>query len=108
MMENELTKEHEELTGEQGNAAAEPEEEISGEKRRSPLKAIRLKCLDCSGGSSKEVSLCETSGCALHAFRFGRNPWRPRREYSEEEKERLLAQLRRGKDENQETPSSGE
>jgi hypothetical protein len=40
----------------------------------TPVKAIRVKCLDCSGGRPKEVRLCESVDCPLHRFRFGRNP----------------------------------
>lgn len=31
--------------------------------------AIALKCVDCSGGSKKEVSLCPVKNCALWYFR---------------------------------------
>ena len=34
-------------------------------------KAIAAKCLDCSGGSSKEVTLCQVVDCPLWQFRFG-------------------------------------
>lgn len=44
------------------------------EKRISPLKAIRLKCLDCSCGSSNEVKLCPVEKCPLYPFRLGKNP----------------------------------
>ena len=37
------------------------------------LKTIRLHCLDCCGGSPKEVSLC-TVRCDLHQYRFGSDP----------------------------------
>jgi hypothetical protein len=40
----------------------------------SGLKAIRRRCLDCSGGTDAAVRSCAFSDCALHAFRFGRNP----------------------------------
>lgn len=40
----------------------------------SPLKAVRLKCLDCCSGSSNEVRLCPAEKCPLHPFRFGKNP----------------------------------
>lgn len=40
------------------------------------LKAIRAKCLDCSGGSPKEVADCLVRDCALFPFRLGTNPWR--------------------------------
>ncbi len=35
-------------------------------------KAIRLKCLDCSCWSSKEVELCPVRLCPLWPFRFGK------------------------------------
>lgn len=34
-------------------------------------KAIRLKCLDCCCGSSKEVKLCPCSNCPLYTYRLG-------------------------------------
>lgn len=39
-----------------------------------PLKAIRAKCLDCSGGSFTEVKLCVIPDCPLYPYRFGRRP----------------------------------
>ena len=44
------------------------------ENRLRPLKAIRLKCLDCSGGSPKEVRLCPAFGCPLWPYRMGKRP----------------------------------
>ena len=45
-------------------------------KTRSPLYAIRQKCLDCSGGegSSAAVKFCPCSDCSLWKFRFGVSP----------------------------------
>jgi hypothetical protein len=40
------------------------------------LKAIRTKCLDCSGGMASEVRDCLVRNCALYPFRMGTNPWR--------------------------------
>lgn len=40
----------------------------------TPLKSIRLRCLDCCGYQAKEVRLCSCTDCALWPFRFGRNP----------------------------------
>ena len=48
----------------------------------NPVKAIREKCLECSRGSSNEVKLCTVTGCALYPFRFGKNPYRAKRESS--------------------------
>lgn len=51
----------------------------------SPIKAIRAKCLECSNDSANEVKLCPVEQCALYPFRFGKNPYRAKKEYSEEE-----------------------
>jgi hypothetical protein len=40
----------------------------------SPLKAIRRKCLECSGGSFSEVRICAISDCPLWPYRIGRRP----------------------------------
>jgi len=63
----------------------------------SPLKAIRIKCLDCAQ-SSHEVKLCPYTGCALYPFRFGKNPFLKRKPLSKERKAALTANLKRGKD----------
>ena len=39
-----------------------------------PLKAIRLKCLDCSNGSQHEVRFCPVMDCPLYPYRFGKRP----------------------------------
>lgn len=44
------------------------------ERDLTPLRAIRLKCLDCSGDSRKEVELCPVSRCSLWPYRFGKIP----------------------------------
>ena len=38
---------------------------------RSPLKAIRAKCMSCSGDSFKEVRECHLVSCPLWPFRSG-------------------------------------
>ena len=38
------------------------------------LKAIRLKCLDCSVYQLEEVRLCPARACALWPYRMGRDP----------------------------------
>lgn len=42
----------------------------------TPLRSIRLKCLDCCCDSALEVRLCPCTDCALHVYRFGKNPHR--------------------------------
>lgn len=41
-----------------------------------PLAAIRVKCVDCSGGSPAEARKCTAIGCALWPYRMGTNPRR--------------------------------
>lgn len=40
----------------------------------TPLKAIRLNCIDCSGYSKVEVRNCVILDCPLYPFRLGTNP----------------------------------
>ena len=47
---------------------------MSGEREVTSLRAIRLKCVDCSGGSFNEVKLCRVFDCPLWRFRLGRRP----------------------------------
>ncbi len=43
-------------------------------KHRTPLKTIRLKCLDCSCGQPREVRLCPVEQCPLWPYRMGVRP----------------------------------
>lgn len=63
------------------------------EKRISPLRAIRLKCLDCCCGSSNEVKLCPADRCPLYPFREGHNPYTVKREWTEEQKKAQRARF---------------
>lgn len=38
------------------------------------LRAIRRRCIDCSGGSAIDASGCTAADCNLHPFRGGKNP----------------------------------
>ena len=42
----------------------------------TPLKAIRAKCIDCSGGNLKEVRYCTVESCSLYPYRMGKRPTR--------------------------------
>ena len=41
---------------------------------RTPLKAIRAKCLDCMCNQPMEVRLCPSENCPLYPYRMGHNP----------------------------------
>ncbi len=55
----------------------------------NPVKAIRAKCLDCCCGSQ-----CPCTDCALYPFRFGKNPYRQKRELTPEQKAAMAERLR--------------
>lgn len=42
--------------------------------RLTPVRAIRLKCLDCSANQVKEVKECPVKECVLYPYRMGKNP----------------------------------
>lgn len=43
-------------------------------KTLTPVKAIRAKCLDCSGDQTKEIRECPVKECSLYPYRMGRRP----------------------------------
>jgi len=74
------------------------ESKISLEKRKTPLKSIHLYCVDCSGGSTKELRLCPCFSCPLYAYRFGKSPFRKKAILSDEERKRRGEFLRKMKE----------
>ena len=40
------------------------------------IKAVRMKCLECVSGSTKQVKYCNFSACYLWPYRLGRMPLR--------------------------------
>ena len=40
----------------------------------TPVRAIRAKCLDCTGNQPKEVRLCPSYYCSLWPYRAGHRP----------------------------------
>ena len=52
------------------------------------LRAIRLKCYDCSSYQSNEVRDCIVTNCPLYPFRLGKNPFR-KKELTEEKRKEL-------------------
>ena len=47
-----------------------------GHQPISLQRALRLRCIDCSGDSVNEVRLCTVVRCPAWPFRMGENPWR--------------------------------
>ena len=61
---------------------------------KSPLKAIRAKCMDCSGDYISELKGCPITDCPLYPFRMGKNPFRKKREITEEQKAEMVKNLK--------------
>ena len=59
----------------------------------NPVKAIREFCLGCCGDSPSTVKECTSVHCALHPFRLGKNPYRTKREMTEEQREAAAIRL---------------
>ena len=69
--------------------------------QKNPVKAIREFCLDCCGDSTSMVKECTSVNCALHPFRLGKNPYRTKREMTDEQREAAkirLAEARKKKE----------
>ncbi|UOF77494.1 hypothetical protein [Caudoviricetes sp.] len=57
-------------------------------------KVIKKACMDCCVGSYSEVVKCVATTCALYPYRTGKNPFAPKREYTEEERNALREKMR--------------
>ena len=68
------------------NTKEEFEQEVK--ENTNVLRAIRLKCLDCSCFQLGEVRDCPVTTCPLYPFRLGKNPFR-KKELSEEKRNEL-------------------
>lgn len=43
-------------------------------KLKTPIKAIRAKCIDCCLGQLQEIRECTIKKCPLYPYRMGRRP----------------------------------
>ena len=57
-------------------------------KISTPVKSLRLKCLDCTSNQPGEIRCCEILDCPCWPYRMGRRP-------SQEELEMLKQHLER-------------
>ena len=64
-----------------------------GVERISRGDAIRAKCRDC-GESPRAILECAVSTCALWPFRMGTDPWREKREMTDEQRAAASERLR--------------
>lgn len=79
-----------EISNEEDDASVEG---YTGEKVTSVLKAIKKHCLTCGGMQRDEVIHCCVTHCYLWPFRFGKNPYRKKREMTEEQKEAMRQRM---------------
>ena len=72
------------------------EEEFNREvyENTNVLRAIKLKCLDCSTYNINEIKECPVNKCPLYPFRLGKNPFRKKKELSEEERNKLSERMK--------------
>ena len=70
---------------------------ISKNSQKNPVKAIRAKCIDCCGAEdyNKRIAECDIVQCALHPFRMGKNPYRQKKQVSEEQKEKFSERMKK-------------
>ena len=61
--------------------------------QKNPVKAIRAKCIECCGGMMSMVQDCGIPSCPIYPFRSGKNPFRTKKEMSEEQREAVKERL---------------
>jgi hypothetical protein len=60
-------------------------------KRRTPIQAIRAKCLDCTCNQPREVRECRILTCPLWPYRLGHRPTEPVRDAMEQQEAEVCA-----------------
>ena len=81
-----LELEHGHAIGRDPQTMTHDELQALGHERMSPLKALRLRCVDCCAGSTYEVRRCTAVECPSWPFRLGRSPWREKKVLTDEER----------------------
>lgn len=64
------------------------------DKKQSPLNAIKEYCIRCSGDSYSEMKRCSSEDCPLFCFRLGKNPFRKKRQLTDEQKARVAERFK--------------
>ena len=89
----EFMKKHEVAKGGEKHGGEDRDVRCPETSHSNPVKAIRMKCMDCFGGHRSEVDRCPVKDCALYPFRMGRNPFRAVREMTDEQKQAAAERL---------------
>lgn len=69
--------------------------EYEGELITSAQKAIKAKCLDCCAYQKEEVRQCTSTSCPLWPFRLGKNPYKKKKEFTDEQLEERRARMKK-------------
>ena len=48
--------------------------EYMTQKKLTPVRAIRAKCIDCTCGQDDEIRNCTIKTCPLYLYRLGKKP----------------------------------
>ncbi len=64
----------------------------------SVLKAIKAKCMDCCCDQIAEIRECPVTKCALHPYRLGKNPFRQKREMTDEQRAAAGERMKKARD----------
>ena len=77
------------------------------QQQTSPLKAIRDFCkFDCclvgegNDGATESWRDCDIEMCSLNPFRMGKNPFRKRRELTDEQRQEISDRLQKAREDN--------
>jgi len=69
-----------------------------GHQKMPVLDAIRARCIDCCANQISEVRKCVAVACPSWPYRMGTNPWREKKELSEEHREKLKIVLEKARE----------
>ena len=61
--------------------------------KTTPLKAIKLYCIECCGDDYPRKCVC--LGCPLYPFRLGKNTLNPKRTITDEQRAFLIKNLQK-------------
>lgn len=65
----------------------------------NPVQAIKKKCkFDCCSGDEESWKNCNCTTCFLWPFRLGKNPYRSKREISDEQKNKMKEALKKARE----------
>lgn len=92
----------EKATDEPEDSDFNPLDGYNGPDIGSPLKAIRKKCISCSE-TNNEIKHCMITSCELFPFRMGKNPYRAKKEYTEEQLDAIRARFAKARNKNKES-----